>query len=127
MIEEASPPFVLQTALHTHYNNLVYDRHGDLWAYGGNRISRVDPVTKRVKTTYSIGREVSVEGLFFDSANRGWASTWEGGILEIGPSCVTGEVHGDFSKSVVYKGLEWEFNGRRYLVFGTSTGRGYSS
>jgi ligand-binding sensor domain-containing protein len=119
-IEEASQPFVLQQALHTHYNNLVSDRHGGLWAYDGNRISRVDPVTKRVQSTFSIGREVSIEGLFFDSANRGWASTWEGGILEVGPAGVIGEVPGDFSKSVIYKGLEWKFNGRRYLVFGTN-------
>lgn len=119
-IDEAFPPFVLHQVLQSHYNGLVNDHHGGLWAYRGNRISRVDPVTKRLQSSFSIGRDVAIQGLFFDSADRGWVSTWEGGILEIGPAGVIGKIPGDFSRTVVRKGLEWRFSGHRYLVFGTN-------
>ncbi|HTR28260.1 MAG TPA: histidine kinase [Puia sp.] len=119
-IEEDLQPFTLQQFVETHYSNLINDRHGGLWAYCGNRIYRVDPETKRVRSWFSIGREVGIQGLLFDSANIGWVSTWEGGIFKIGPAGVIGEVPGDFHAVVIRKGLEWRFNGRRFLVFGTN-------
>lgn len=119
-IDEAFQPFYLQQVLQTHFDNLVFDRRGALWAYEGNRIFRVDPATKHIQSSFSIGREVSIQGMFFDSDNRGWVSTWEGGILEIGPNGVIGAVPGDFSKNVVRKGLEWRFSGHLYLVFSTN-------
>jgi ligand-binding sensor domain-containing protein len=120
VVDEGFQPFAMQQILRTHYRNLVYDRHGSLWSYEANRIYRVDPTTKRIQTSFSIGREASVEGLLFDSANRGWANTWEGGIFEIGPNGVIGEVPGNYRKYVIRKGVEWHFNGRRYIVFTTN-------
>lgn len=118
--DERFQPFVMQQMLNTHYLGLVRDRHGGLWGYNSNHIYRVDPATRRVLSYIDIGRNIAVAGLLFDSANRCWASTWEAGILEIGPNGVIGEIPGEYRRRVIRQGLEWRFNGHRYLVFGTN-------
>ena len=118
--DEQVQPFVMQQILNTHYLSLVPDRRGGLWGYNSNHIYRVDPATRRVLSFIDIGKDISVVGLLFDSANRCWASTWEHGILEIGPNGIIGEIPGEYRKRVVHQGLEWRFNGHRYLVFGTN-------
>src|SRR5580704_1213748 len=45
VVDENFPTYVLQQQLFTHYKELVSDRKGGLWAYGGNRICHVDPQT----------------------------------------------------------------------------------
>ena len=119
-VEEDYPRYVMRQILHTHYASLVTDRRGGLWAYDGNRISRIDPGTKRVQSSFTIGTDISVTGLFFDSENRGWVSTWEAGVYEIGPTGVVGSIQNGLAKTVIHKGTEWQFNGRRYVVFGTN-------
>lgn len=119
-IEEDYKPYVLQQLLYSHYADLVSDRHGGLWGYAGNRVYRVDPATKHPLATFKIGADVSVIGLCFDSEDRCWASTWQGGIFELGPDGPVGRMAGEYEHMVLHKGLEWRIDGRRYLVFSTN-------
>ena len=120
VVDEAFPAFILQQLTFSHYAELITDRHGSLWAYAGNRICHVDSNTKKFVSFYSLPLETAVSGLVFDSSNRCWASTWQGGLWEIGPTAPIHRVAGDSNNPVLREGVEWRYNGRRYLVFGTS-------
>jgi ligand-binding sensor domain-containing protein/anti-sigma regulatory factor (Ser/Thr protein kinase) len=120
VVDESLPPYVMQQLLFNHYRELVNDRRGGLWADAGNRIYHVDPKTLKCQSSFALPLETSVEGLLFDSANRCWAGTWESGIWEVGSSGPIRQLPGDINKVVLKKGLEWRFNGHRYLVFGTN-------
>ncbi|HXD79480.1 MAG TPA: histidine kinase [Puia sp.] len=118
-VDEAFHPYVLDQLLLTHYAGLVTDRRGRLWGYAGNQIYRVDSATKHPISVIDIKTESSVEGLFFDSEDRCWVSTWQGGILELDAAGGIRRIPCD-RHLVLGKALEWRINGRRYIVFATN-------
>ncbi|HVS94893.1 MAG TPA: histidine kinase [Puia sp.] len=119
-IDEGFSPFVFSERYYTHYEHLVTDRKGGLWGFQQNRVYRLNRATKKVERTFLLGQDISVYDMLFDSQNRCWASTWANGILRVGAEGSVSPVPGDCSNWVNQAGVEWVFNGRRYLVFGTS-------
>jgi ligand-binding sensor domain-containing protein len=119
-VNEGFQPYLTQQIPITHYRNLVRDHRGNLWAYNSNRICRVDPSTLRVMSFTDLDEGIDINGILFDSANHCWVNTRHQGILELGPAGVTGRFPRGFVGEVIYQGLEWQYNGHRYLVYTTN-------
>ncbi|HXB94647.1 MAG TPA: two-component regulator propeller domain-containing protein, partial [Puia sp.] len=119
VMDEGFTPFVESERFYAHYADIVRDRKNGLWAFQQNRVYRIDDRTKKVQRWFDLGENVSVFDMLFDSQNHCWASTWASGILRIGADGHATAIPGDYKKDVVRKGVEWSYNGARYLVFGT--------
>ncbi|HEV9035913.1 MAG TPA: histidine kinase [Puia sp.] len=120
VVDEGFSPFVFSERRYTHYYKMVRDREGGLWAFRENHVYRLDPVTKRVRQSFEVGEHVSIYDMLFDSEDHCWVSTWNRGILRIDADGVVSAVPGDFKGVAVERGVEWSYNGRRYLVFATT-------
>jgi ligand-binding sensor domain-containing protein len=120
-VEEDIKPFTISERKYDHYEKIVRDRKGGLWAFLVNTIYRLDDRSKKVLQSYVLGKDISIYDMLFDSQNNCWASTWASGILRIRPGDRSfTKIPGDYAHSVIRKGAEWEFNGRRFIVFATN-------
>ena len=119
-LDEGIAPFERSERRYTHYASIVRDKRGGSWAFQQDCIYRLDSGTKRVARTITLGAGITIYDLLFDSQNRCWVSTWANGILRITADGGAMPVQGELRNNVTRRGAEWVFNGRRYLVFGTS-------
>ena len=119
-VDEGFSPFLFSERYYTHYDEIVKDKRGGLWSFQQNRVYRLDRRTKKVQATLTIGKDVSIYDMLFDSQDHCWLSTWNSGILRMAADGSVSAIPGDFRNTVIEKGVEWTFNGRRYMVFATS-------
>jgi ligand-binding sensor domain-containing protein len=120
VMEEGMSPFVRSERRYSHYACIVRDKRGGCWAFQQNYIYRLDSKTKKVVRTLALDKRITIYDLLFDSQNHCWASTWADGVLRIAAEGEAVPIPGELRSNVTTRGREWVYNGKRYLVFGSS-------
>ncbi|HVU97646.1 MAG TPA: histidine kinase [Puia sp.] len=119
--DEGVAPILFQENTFQHYEHLVRDSHGMLWAFQQNRLFRIDPVSKKVIRTFLCKTPASIYDVVFDSHNRAWVSTWLHGVYRFDPADETwARLPAALDGVLVKNGVEWSLEGRRYIVFSTN-------
>src|SRR5579859_1899109 len=120
-LEEGFAPQLFQERLFTHYAALVRDNRGGLWSFQQNRLYKIDPVTKRVSRSITAPGHFTIYDVVFDNHNRAWISTWSHGVYRFDPADDSWLlIPSDHGENVVKRGVEWQLDGRRFIVFATN-------
>ncbi|HXB06965.1 MAG TPA: two-component regulator propeller domain-containing protein, partial [Puia sp.] len=120
-MDENVSPQVFEERYFNHYGALIRDKRGGLWSFQQDQVYRVDPVSKRVIQAFTCPGHSSIFDLVFDSHNRGWLSTWSHGVYRFDPA--DGKwtaMPSGHEENVIKHGIEWELDGRRYILFATN-------
>ncbi|HET7116587.1 MAG TPA: histidine kinase, partial [Hanamia sp.] len=106
------------------YSKIVQDKNGQLWAFRQNKIYKINNATKKVETEYaSPNAGIGIYDVIFDSYNRCWVSTWADGLYRFSPEQnLWSQMPLKIPVNTLIKyGVEWEWNGRKFLVFSVAT------
>jgi ligand-binding sensor domain-containing protein len=102
--------------------DIVRDKSGGLWSFRQNMIYQLDDSTKKIVRTFTVNKNIFINGLLFDHHNRCWVSTWSSGILrfEAANGTVSKLPGQGVNDVVIGTGVEWRLNGRYFLVFSSN-------
>lgn len=121
-VDEGFTPMVHQEHLFSHYSALIPDRREKLWSFQQDRLYTIDPITKKVIRTFSNRTPATIYDVVFDGDNRAWISTWGHGVYRFDPARGSWiQMQSGGNGIVIKKGVEWELDGRKYIVFSTNT------
>jgi len=119
--DEGFTPILFHETVFRHYEHLVSDRRGTLWAFGQDRLFRIDSATKKVIRTFSCPIPASIYDVVFDSHNRAWISTWGHGVYRFDPDAGTWTRLPSAADGIVFKnGVRWTLDQKSYIVFATN-------
>jgi ligand-binding sensor domain-containing protein len=120
-MDEGFAPLVFQERPFSHYSRLKRDRKGALWAFQQDRLYTVDPDTKKVRNTFLCKTPSTIYDVVFDRHNQAWLSTWGHGVYRFDPANGSWtQLLPGYQGNVIKNGVEWELDGKRYIVFVTN-------
>lgn len=122
-VDNHFPAFTYKGIILSSFAEIVPDKKGYLWAFRQNRIFKINRITKKVEREYaSPDPDVSIYDLTFDSQNRCWVTTWQNGMFLFNAAENSWKpfTSGLVNNEIAENGVEWNYNGKKYLVFNTS-------
>ncbi|MBS1974643.1 MAG: hypothetical protein JST13_09850 [Bacteroidetes bacterium] len=113
-------PFSYKGFSFSSYSKIVEDKNGQLWAFRQNKIFKINENSKKVEKEFDCPKpEMNIFDVVFDSYNCCWVSNWSNVLYRFDPEKNSWNEFslGNTVKSIIKNGVEWKWNGRKFLVF----------